>query len=244
FAFVQRLIRARSEREPAVLLVDDLHWIDPGSDAFLARIVEAVSGTRTLLLVNFRPEYEADWTRKSHYQQLPLLPLGPEGIEELLRHLLGEDPSVTELLEPIRERTRGNPFFIEEVVQSLAESGSLEGTRGAYRRVTPVAEVVVPTSVHTVLSARIDRLSEREKQLLQKAAVIGKEFSQPILEEVAELPSVELAGALAALSAAELIREEALYPVAEYAFKHPLTQEVALGSQLRERRRRTHAAVA
>jgi class 3 adenylate cyclase/tetratricopeptide (TPR) repeat protein len=244
FSFVRRLVAAMSAREPMVLLVDDLHWIDPASDGFLAQIVEAVSGSRTMLLVNFRPEYQADWTRQSHYQQLPLLPLGQEEIEELLRHLLGEAPSVAALFERIRARTGGNPFFIEEVVQSLAESGSLEGTRGAYRRMAPVAEVVVPTSVHTVLSARIDRLSERDKQLLQTAAVIGKEFSEPILEKTAELPRAELVDALAALREAGFIREQSLYPAVEYAFKHPLTQEVALNSQLRERRARVHAAVA
>ena len=162
-------------------------------------IVEAVGGSRTMLLVNFRPEYEADWTRQSHYQQLPLLPLGPEEIEELLRHLLGEDLSVAALFERIQVRTGGNPFFIEEVVQSLAEVGSLDGVRGAYRLMAPVDEVAVPASVQTVLVARIDRLPEREKQLLQTAAVIGKEFSEPILEKTAELPRVELVDVLAAL---------------------------------------------
>ena len=244
FAFVRRLIAAMSAREHMVLLVDDLHWIDPASDGFLAQIVEAVIGSRTMLLVNFRPEYQASWTRQSHYQQLPVLPLGPEEIEELLRHLLGEDASVVALFARIRARTGGNPFFIEEVVQSLAEVGSLDGERGRYRLMAPVDEVAVPASVQAVLAARIDRLAEREKQLLQTAAVIGKEFSEPILEKTAELPRAELVDALATLREAGFIREEALYPAVEYAFKHPLTQEVALNSQLRERRARVHAAVA
>jgi adenylate cyclase len=182
--------------------------------------------------------------QKSYYRQLPLAPLGPEAIRELLGDLLGGDPSLSGLAEKIHERTRGNPLFTEEVVQSLIEAGSLEGTRGAYRLVTPVDALAIPTGVHAVLAARIDRLAEREKRVLQTAAVIGKEFSQPVLAEVADLSGADLAAALAALEGAEFIYEEALYPVAEYAFKHPLTQEVALESQLQSRRRRIHAGVA
>ena len=98
--------------------------------------------------------------------------------------------------------------------------------------------------MQAVLAARIDRLPEREKRLLQVASVIGKDFSEPLLAAVADLPADELKASLAALQRAEFIHEQALYPVAEYAFKHPLTQEVALGSQLRERRRHVHAALA
>ena len=118
------------------------------------------------------------------------------------------------------------------MAQSLIESGHLEGTRGAYRLVTPIERLEVPATVQAVLAARIDRLPEREKRLLQVASVIGKDFPEPLLAEVAELPADELKAALAALRRAEFIHEQAIYPVAEYAFKHPLTQEVALGSQL------------
>ena len=130
------------------------------------------------------------------------------------------------------------------MAQSLIEAGHLEGTRGAYRLVTPVERLEVPATVQAVLAARIDRLAEREKRLLQVASVIGKDFSEPLLAAVAELPADELKASLAALQRAEFIHEQALYPVVEYAFKHPLTQEVALGSQLRERRRHVHAALA
>jgi class 3 adenylate cyclase/tetratricopeptide (TPR) repeat protein len=243
FTFTRRLVAAMSAQEPLVLLVDDLQWIDPASDGFLDQITDAVSGSHALLLVNFRPEYEASWMRRPHYQQVPLLPLGPEEIKELLHRLLGRDPSVAPLIERIGARTGGNPFFIEEVVQSLAEVGSLEGVQGGYGLTAPVEEVAVPASVQAVLAARIDRLPDREKQLLQMAAVIGKEFAEKVLENTAELPRGELADALAVLRDAGFIREQALYPAVEYAFKHPLTHEVALNSQLRERRARVHAAV-
>src|SRR5207247_4919333 len=131
----------------------------------------------------------------------------------------------------IRERTGGNPFFIEEVVQSLAQAGSLEGAKGHYRLVRPIETIDIPTTIQAVLAARIDRLPEREKRLLQTAAVIGKVFPESILRRIAEIPDPELRASLAALEEGELVFAETLYPQAEYAFKHPLTQEVAYHSQ-------------
>ncbi len=234
----------QGEGEPRVSLLEDLHWMDPTSERFLEEWVDAVPSANALLLVNFRPEYHADWTQKSWYRQIPLAPLGPEATQELLDDLLGNDPSVIGLGDRIHERTEGNPFFTEEVVQTLIESGRLEGERGAYRLVEPVESLEIPTTVTSLLAARIDRLPEREKHVLQAAAVLGKEFSEPILEDVAELPHGDITEALASLKGGEFIYEQSLYPVAEYAFKHPLTQEVALGSQLQDRRRRLHAAAA
>jgi adenylate cyclase len=194
--------------------------------------------------VNFRPEYHADWMQKSYYLQLPLTPLGPEAVADLLRDLLGDDPSVAELGSLIEDRTGGNPFFIEEVVRSLGETRSLEGSPGAYRLVEPIEEIALPSTVNAVLSARIDRLPEREKQLLQIASVVGRSFSEAVMRRVAELPDEDLSAGLRALVGAEFIHEEALYPELEFAFKHPLTREAAYGSQLTERRARLHAAVA
>jgi tetratricopeptide (TPR) repeat protein len=241
---IRRLVRARSEREPAVILIEDLHWIDAATESFLEDLVEVAATTRTLLLVNFRPEYHADWMQKSYYLQLPLTPLGPEAVADLLRDLLGDDPSVAELGSLIQERTGGNPFFIEEVVRSLGETRSLEGSPGAYRLVEPIEEIALPSTVNAVLSARIDRLPEREKQLLQIASVVGRSFSEAVMRRVAELPDEDLSAGLRALVGAEFIHEEALYPELEFAFKHPLTREAAYGSQLTERRARLHAAVA
>ena len=246
FAVLRRIVQGdpRAAAQQFATVIEDLHWLDPGSEAFLDQWVAAIAGSSAFLLVNFRPEYHADWMQKSYYRQLPLAPLGPDDIRDLLADLLGDDPSTRGLAEAIHARTGGNPFFTEEVVQALIESGHLEGARGAYCLVTPIERLDVPASVHAVLAARIDRLPEREKRVLQAAAVIGKEFAEPILLAAAELPADELRAALATLRTGEFVYEQVLYPVAEYAFKHPLTQEVALGSQLQERRRRTHAAVA
>ncbi len=244
YTMVKRITQIRGRRVPAVTLFEDLHWFDGGSDALVEQLVEALPGTQVLRVVNFRPEYHARWMQKSYYQQLPLLPLNPEAIAELLTDLLGNDPSLAALGGLIRERTGGNPFFIEEVVLSLAEAGSLEGSKGAYRLTKPIHAVSIPPTVQAVLAARIDRLPEKEKRVLQTASVIGKTLSEPVLKRVGGLPETELADALRALIEAEFLYEEALYPEAEYGFKHPLTQEVAYGSQLTQRRARVHAAVA
>ncbi|MEE8557673.1 MAG: adenylate/guanylate cyclase domain-containing protein [Myxococcota bacterium] len=243
FGVMRRVLAARDREEPTVILFEDLHWIDPASETFLEQLVETIPGARTLLVVNFR-RYHAEWMQHPYYQQLALRPLGPEPLAELLRDLLGDDPSVRELPEKIRARTGGNPFFIEEVVQTLSETGSLRGARGAYRLEAPLERIEIPATVQSVLAARIDRLSDREKGLLQTASVIGRRFSEPVLSLVLRVPDGDRRAALDGLVAAEFLYPETLYPVAEYLFKHPLTHEVAYGSQLRERRARIHAEVA
>ncbi len=248
FGVLRKLVQHGAE--DTVALIEDLHWMDGASAAWLEHWVDAIAGTRFVLLVNFRPEFEATWVRRSYYQQLPLAPLTAAAVHQLLAALLGSDPSIAGLADAIHVRTGGNPFFTEEVVQTLIESGKLQGSAGEYRLTAPVETLDVPASVQAVLAARIDRLAERDKQVLQTAAVIGKEFSEPVLLQVlADLAPrdawpADLAAALRSLAQAEFVYEQALYPVAEYTFKHPLTQQVAYDTLLRDRRARVHAAVA
>ena len=231
-----------------VILMEDLHWFDGASDAFLETFVESVPATRDLWLLNFRPEYQARWMQRSYYQHLALQPLAPDAIRQLLQNELGNDASVAKLPEMIHTRTAGNPFFIEEVVQTLIESAHLTGTRGAYKLATPVDVLDVPPTVQAVLAARIDRLGETEKQVLQTAAVIGKTFGEKLLTRVlgniSAIGETALGQALSTLMASEFLFEAALYPEVQYSFKHPLTLEVAARSQLHDRRARVHAAVA
>jgi adenylate cyclase len=179
-----------------------------------------------------------------HYREIALAPLGAEALAELLRDLLGTDPSIVPLAQRLPDRTGGNPFFIEEVVQALVETGSLTGTRGAYRLVRPVDELTIPPTVQAVLAARIDRLPAREKTVLQTAAVLGRELPYAVLREIADLPEAELDASIRILIAGDFLFEAGLYPEVEYSFKHALTQEVAYHSQLAERRARTHGVVA
>jgi class 3 adenylate cyclase/tetratricopeptide (TPR) repeat protein len=239
---IQRTLFA--SREPAVLLLEDLHWLDAASDGILARIVSATSASTRLVVVNFRPEYSAPWMEEPYYGQVELQPLGSGAIRELLVDLLGSDPSVARLPELIEARTQGNPFFAEEVVQMLVANGALAGSRGRWRMARAVQSITVPDSVRTILAARIDSLGEREKRVLQTAAVIGKRVPLPLLARAVELSEGELGPALARLRDAEFLYEAWLTPHVEYAFKHPLTEAVAYDSQLRQPRARVHAAVA
>ncbi|NIW35938.1 MAG: hypothetical protein GWN09_00080, partial [Gammaproteobacteria bacterium] len=186
------------------------------------------------------------WGSKTYYTQLRLDPLGEEEARELLMALLGEEASAEhEALERlILEKTEGNPFFIEEVVQTLAEEGVLAGERGRYRLERSPGELHVPATVQGVLAARIDRLPAQEKDLLQTLAVIGKEFPFGLLRAVAEGGEEDLYRGLSHLQAGEFIYEQPAFPEPEYTFKHALTQEVAYGSLLVERRRPLHERTA
>jgi class 3 adenylate cyclase/tetratricopeptide (TPR) repeat protein len=239
-----RLAQATTRARPAVFLFEDLHWVDESTDALITAMVDQTTTTRSLLLLNFRPEYRAEWMSRPIYQQLALRPLDDRAAEDLVGALLGCDPSLKGFAAMIRERTAGNPFFIEELVRSLVESGDLVGTPGEYRLERPVATLRVPASVHSLVSSRIDRLEDNAKSALQSAAVLGKRVPAPLLQKVSQLPLGELARALQQLCDAEFLYPEAFYPTAEYAFVHPLTQEVAYGSALSEVRARRHRIAA
>ena len=241
---VCRLINAPNRRDTVVLVVEDLHWLDEGSNALLGELVDSVAETNTLAVVNFRPEYSLEWGDSPIYRDLPLEPLGQADTWELLRDIAGEDPSLDGLEEPIHERTAGNPFFVEEIVREMAEAGHFEGELGDYRLVRPVEEAGVPATVQAVLAARIDRLGPDAKQLLQVASVVGREIGGRALGLTAGLAEEELNPALCELVDGGYLYEAELYPERVLAFRHPLTREVAYGTQLADRRTATHAAAA
>jgi adenylate cyclase len=240
---VRRLYRVPGRSVLTVSVMEDLHWMDEGSSQLVAEAVSAVDGTTNLLLMNFRPEYQPEWGDSPIYRRLPLVPLGPESTKELLGDLAGDDPSLDGLAELVHERTGGNPFFIEEVVRELVEAGYLVGEHGAYRLTRPVDDTGVPATVQAILAARIDRL-ETAKALLQAASVIGKEVPEPALKMVAGVDEAALSEGLKELIGAGFLYEAEIYPERILAFSHPLTQEVAYGSQLGEQRAKAHAAAA
>jgi class 3 adenylate cyclase/tetratricopeptide (TPR) repeat protein len=241
---VKRLFLREAQVQPLLVVFEDLHWIDPETQAFLDGLVESLPSARLLLLINYRPEYEHHWGSKTSYTQVRLDPLPPESARELLRGLLGEDATVASLESLVTERTEGNPFFLEESVRALVETGALAGERGAYRLAAALTDVQVPPTVQTILAARIDRLPPEEKRLLQSAAVIGKDVPFALLMAIADQPEDALRRGLGHLQAAEFLYETSLFPDAEYTFKHALTHDVAYGSLLQERRRQLHARIA
>lgn len=244
FASGTRLLRAESERAPCVMLVEDLHWLDGASEALLDHYIEGAAGIRMLVLANYRPEYRAGWLAFDHCCEIALAPLEPEATGQLLRELLGGDPSLDGLDGVILERTSGNPFFIEEVVRSLVEAGVLAGGHGAYRLARTLDEVRIPDTVRAVLEARIDRLEPAAKDLLQLASVIGNVTSERLLRKVATAPDAEFESSLDALVGGRFLDRTSGSPQVEYTFRHPLTEEVAYRTQLGERRARLHRTVA
>ncbi|MGQ0579153.1 MAG: adenylate/guanylate cyclase domain-containing protein [Betaproteobacteria bacterium] len=238
---VKRLLLREAQVQPLLVVFEDLHWIDGETQALLDNIVENVSSARLLLLVNYRPEYEHHWGRKTAYSQLRLDSLPAESAAELLAALVGPDPGLAPLTQMLVKR--GNPFFLEETVRTLVETGALAGERGAYRLTRPVEALRVPPTVQTILAARIDRLPAEEKQLLQAASVIGKDVPFALLAAIAEQPEETLRRGLGHLQEAEFLYETRLFPDLEHTFKHALTHEVTYGSLLQERRHQLHARI-
>jgi tetratricopeptide (TPR) repeat protein len=236
------LLRA-SQIQPLLLVVENLHWIDTETQAFLDRLVDSLPSARIVLLINYRPEYHQGWGSKTYYTQIRLDPLPPARAEELLHELLGEYPTLEPLIQRLIARTEGNPFFLEESVRTLVETGVLVGEHGAYHLAQALPTIQVPATVQAVLAARIDRLPPDVKRLLQTAAVIGTEVLLPLLQAIAELPEEAVHGGLTHLQAAEFLYETRLFPEHAYTFKHALTHEVAYGSLLPERRLILHARI-
>lgn len=236
------LLRERATRAPAVAVIEDLHWCDPASDAVVRTLVEGLGAARVLLVLDYRPQYDGGWLRAAGARVLALEPLAAADIGALLDELLGADPSLAPLRARLLERAAGNPFFAEELVRGLVQSGALAGTRGAYRLERPFDDTGIPTTLQAVLAARIDRLPPADKEVLQAAAVIGKTFAAAVLARATGLGDAPLAARLAALAGAELIAAAGDDDV--YVFAHPLTQEVAYAAQLHTRRAAVHGAVA
>jgi len=244
FEAIKRLLLRESLNQPLVLVFEDLHWLDSETQAFLDIFSESVASARILLLLTYRPDYRHSWGSKTYYTQLRLDSLGREDAQKMLSALLGDGPGLRPLRRLILEKTEGNPFFMEEVVQTLAEERALVGERGNYRLETASAELHIPPTVQGALATRIDRLGKEEKALLQTLAVIGKKFSLSLLKGVVQEPEEELHQLLSHLQGGEFIYEQPAFPETQYTFKHALTQEVVYNSVLMERRRVLHERTA
>jgi class 3 adenylate cyclase/predicted ATPase len=264
FEALKNLFLRESLNQPLVLIFEDLHWIDSETQGFLDTLSEGIASAKILLLVNYRPEYRHEWGQKTYYTQLRLAPFGQAEAEEFLDSLLrdtgsplprGESMSyapakedrvrvlndnLTALKQLILAKTEGTPFFMEEVVQTLVEDGTLTGDRGHYTLTQSVTTLQLPTTVQGVLAARIDRLAPDEKALLQQLAVIGREFPLSLVKQVIAQPEDHLYRLLSSLQHKEFLYEQPAFPEVEYLFKHALTQEVAYNSVLIERRKILH----
>jgi class 3 adenylate cyclase/predicted ATPase len=242
---IKRIILRESLNQPTIIIFEDLHWIDGETQALLDLLADGIANARVLLLVNYRPEYSHAWGNKSYYTQLRLDALGRESAGEMLSTLLGDGVELDPLKRLIIERTEGNPFFIEEMVQALFDEGALV-RNGAVKVARSLVQMRLPPTVQGILASRIDRLPGEQKDLLQTLAVIGRESPLALIRRVASATEAQLERMLSDLQAGEFIYEQHAAAGVEYTFKHALTQEVAYNSLLIERRKVLHerAAVA
>jgi len=239
---IKRILLRESLNQPLMLIFEDLHWIDEETQALLDLLADSIGTSQLLMLVNYRPEYSHAWTNKTYYTQVRLDPLGRESAERMLSALIGDEASLKPLCDLIVQKTDGNPFFMEEIVQGLIEDGALV-RNGTTRLSRPLDTLKIPTTVQAILASRIDRLAASEKDLLQTLAVLGKEFGLGLVRAVTGKSDDVLTPTLSALQLAEFIYEQPAAGEVEFTFKHALTQEVAYGSLLVERRTLIHERI-
>jgi DNA-binding NtrC family response regulator/tetratricopeptide (TPR) repeat protein len=242
FRALRALMLRAAEIDPLVVVVEDLHWIDPASEEWLAFLADVVPTTRALLLLSHRTGYRHPLPAHSFHVHVALPPLSGGDMAAITGSLLGAPEIPTALRALIADKAEGNPFFVEELVHSLIEDGSLRCDNGHIVVARDLARLAVPHTVQDVLSARIDRLAEDARRAIQVASVIGREFALRLLARISDAGE-GIRGPVEELRSLELIYEKALHPELAYMFKHALTHDVAYESVVADRRRRLHVTI-
>ena len=242
FEAIRDLLIREGERRPLILAVDDLHWIDRTSQECLGYLIEWLANARILLVLLYRPEYTHQWESKSYYSRVGLEQLSTQVSAELVQAILSDGKVVSELRELILSKAGGNPLFVEELTHNLLENGSIHRKDSQYVLTRKASEIDVPESIQGIVAARMDRLEENLKRIMQVASVIGREFAFRILQTIMGMRQ-ELKSHLLNLQGLEFIYEKSLFPELEYIFKHALTQEVAYNSLLQKRRQQIHEKI-
>ena len=240
---LRRIIVRESLARPLVIILEDAHWIDADTQVAIDSLIGVVPSARILVIVAYRSEYRHGWTGKTFYTQLRVDALSEGAADKLLDHLLGEALELAPLKRQLTAWTEGNPFFLEECVRTLAETGTLAGAAGSFGPDSTVTARTLPATVEDTLAARIHRLPADARHVLQCAAAIGMEFSDGVLAPVAALAEEALDGSLRALEAAEFVYPAVGSPEPAHIFKHALTHLVAYRSLPEERQRVLHARI-
>jgi predicted ATPase len=226
---VARLARQR----PVLMIFEDIHWTDPTSLEAFGRTVDQIKTLPALLIVTFRPEFNAPWAGRSHVTSVALNRLGGRETAAIIARLVGNKELPSDVMAEIVERTDGIPLFVEEMTKAVLEADSEGATRRTVAAV-PSPTLAVPASLHASLMARLDRLGPA-KEVAQIGAAIGREFFHALLAAVVHKPEAELGTALDRLMAAGLLFRQGVPPHASYLFKHALVQDAAYGTLLASR---------
>jgi class 3 adenylate cyclase/tetratricopeptide (TPR) repeat protein len=242
FEAVRELLIRESQSYPLVLVIEDLHWIDKTSEQFFDYLISWLAKSRIFLILLYRPEYTHQWGSKSYYHKIGLDQLTYKSSVELVKAILGGCEIAPELEEIILSRSSGNPLFIEELTHNLLENGSIDRHGNQCVLAKKTSDIQVPDTIQGIIAARIDRIEENLKRIMQVASVIGREFSYRILNKITGTRE-ELKAHLLNLQGLEFIYEKSLFPELEYLFKHALTQEVSYNSLLLQRRKEIHTKI-
>jgi class 3 adenylate cyclase/tetratricopeptide (TPR) repeat protein len=241
----QMILSALTRRAPTIICIEDLHWADPSSVELLRNILSDFRYPAVFLCI-YRPvfslftSHQAD-TIKS-YQEIRLHDLSPTDAQSMVESLLKTDAAPRELRKFIRDRVEGNPFYLEEAINSLIESETLIWDNDSWKLTKQISEAVIPSTVQGVIAARLDRLEWDTKRILQEASVIGRAFLYEILMRITELRDV-VDKSLNGLERLDFIRARTLQPDLEYIFKHALTQEVVYNGLLKKQRQNIHEKI-
>ena len=230
-----------SQEHPLLLLIENLHWVDPTSRALLDQLLPSINSRRILVLATSRPGARAELAlAKANARTLHLGPLGREDAELLLSTHLGRDPSLDALKALISRETGNNPLFIEETLDDLVEQGILVGSPGGRRLTAPVTSLHVPSTIATVISARLDRLRQTDKRLVQVAAIFGQPTPIHLVAEVAGTTADAVEGSMSALEEAGFLTQTKLFSEPELSVAHALIRDVVYRGLLKDNRRRLH----
>jgi class 3 adenylate cyclase/tetratricopeptide (TPR) repeat protein len=244
---VKSIFSALAKRAPTIICLEDLHWADP-SFLDLCRSMLSKLEDPILFLCVYRPLFSLlSGNQLSDisipYQEIRLQDLSPTETQDMVASLLKADFIPPELERFVQERVEGNPFYLEEVINNLIDSETLIRDNGSWKLTRPIIEAEVPSTIHGVISARLDRLKKEMKRMLQEASVIGRSFLYEILKQVTELKD-QCERCLIGLERLDLIRTKAIQPDLEYIFKHALTQEVVYNGLLKKERQEIHERIA
>ncbi|WP_437317629.1 TOMM system kinase/cyclase fusion protein [Sorangium sp. So ce385] len=239
---VLSLLFEMAEKQPVVLLVEDLHWADPSTMELVAQLVAEVGSARVLALFAARPELAPPWPA-SAVLHLRIERLGRAEVEQLAMRVTGGRPLPAEVLAALAERTDGVPLFVEELLLTMIGGGALVEREGGYALAGPLAGLSIPGTLRDLLVARLDRLG-RAKETAQIAAAIGRELSFELLRAVSPLGEAEVQEDLDRLVAAELLQRKRRLRNPTYLFRHALVRDAAYDSMLKRSRREVHARIA
>ena len=236
-------LHVEAQRQPVLLIVEDLHWVDPSTLELLSLLMDQCAQMRFCLVLTARLEFHSPWTTVAHFTALTLRRLAPAEVGRLVTHVVGDKAFPPAVLQEVVRKTDGVPLFVEELTKMVLESGLLQEHENRYELPGLLPPLAIPATLHDALMTRLDRLAA-VKVVAQLGATIGRTFTYELIQAVAQLDAATLQGALAQLVEAEVVAQRGLLPQATYTFKHALVQDAAYQSLLRSTRQQYHQQIA